>query len=252
MKRPYIFALLLVTASSACADDVAAPNTLTSQEKQHGWKLLFDGKSLAGWRLYNKKGTGNWSAQDGTIVSGADDLMTTAQYGDFKLSVDWKFASDNGNSGILYRVGETNGPSWQTGPEMQILGNRPNTKLAKYDAGTFYDLFPPSKNALKPVTEWNTFKIICDGKHFEHWVNGVKVVDTTMGSDAWNKALAASKFKDNKEFASHSSGYICLQEHGNKVYFRNIKIHVLGERSAANASAGTLADGEVRVGPHLH
>ena len=252
MKNLSIFAVLLFNVGLARADDSTAPNTLTPQESKQGWKLLFDGKSLSGWRLYNKKGTGNWSVQDGTIVSGNDDLMTTAKYGDFEMSVDWKFENGNGNSGIIYRVAETKGPSWETGIEMQA-GNRPNTKLGKNDAGAFYDLFAPSTNALKPMTEWNTFKIVAVGKHFEHWVNGVKVVDTTMGSDAWNKAIANSKFKTNKEFASHASGYICLQEHGSKVHFRNIKIHVLGDKPPLTPeqtdNRGLLDDGDFRIGP---
>src|SRR4051794_12881008 len=137
----------------------AGDNTLTAQEKSEGWKLLFDGKSLDQWRCYNKQDAAGWGVKDGSIVlekPGSGDLMTRDKFGDFEFSVDWKFDNDNksNNSGIIYRVGETKGPAWRTGPEMQIMpdtGKQPGL----HDAGSFYDLIAPTTNAMKPATEWN-------------------------------------------------------------------------------------------------
>jgi hypothetical protein len=210
-------------------DAPAAVNTLTAKEKEEGWKLLFDGKTLTGWRRYNKKDDAGWTVKDGAIYlekSGTGDLMTAEKYGDFELSVDWKFEKGN-NSGVLYRVIEEKGPPYNTGPEMQVMTHKPKAKLGKNDAGSLYDMYAPTSNSLKPAEEWNTFKVVARGKHLEHWVNGVKVVECDIGSEDWNKRYAASKWKTLKQYAAADRGHISLQDHGAKILFRNIKIHVL-------------------------
>ncbi len=231
MKRYLVVALsifVLGLVGSVQAGSKQA-NTLTKQEKQAGWKLLFDGKSLEGWRCYRRDNTGNWQVKDGAIFlskPGSGDLMTEKKFGDFEFSIDWKFETGN-NSGIIYRVAEINGPSWRTGPEMQVMSHSPKDKLGATSGGSLYDTFGRSSNPFKRRDSWTTYKIVCRGKHIEHWVNGEKVVDTEIGSKEWNEHLAQSKWKNNKDFASQSSGHIALQDHGGKIYYRNIKIRVL-------------------------
>lgn len=222
---------------SAQPADVQAINTLTAQETKDGWQLLFDGKSLDGWRVYKQKDAGNWKVKDGLLISGDKDLITREQYANFELQIDWKFDKGS-NSGILYRVGEEGEHSYQTGPEMQIMTHPPNTKINKNGGGAIFDLLAPTENAFKPAKEWNTFKIVANGKHVEHWVNGVKVVACDIGSDEWNKAVANSKWKNEKLYAARTAGHIALQDyHGHKIHFRNIKIRVLADTAAKKNDA---------------
>jgi hypothetical protein len=221
---------LLAARARLLGQAAAPPNTLTAQEQKQGWKLLFDGKSLDGWRLFKKTDTGKWAVKDGALHSGGGDLMTRDEFANFEFQVDWKFEKGN-NSGIIYRVGEEGNTTWATGPEMQVMPHDSKDKLGKNSGGALYDVFAPGKNASKPATDWNRFKVVANGKHLEHWVNGVKVVDCDIGSEEWNKAIALSKFKTSKIFASRPSGHIALQDHGGIVTFRNIKIRVLSDGS---------------------
>ena len=228
--RSFSAASLLILALSARATAAdPAPNTLTEEEAKAGWKLLFNGKGLDGWRIYNGKGIGSWAAKDGTLTlekPGSGDLMTEAKYGDFELSLEWKFEEGN-NSGIIYRVVETKGPSYETGPEMQVTPQKPGDKLGKNSGGSLYDMYAPSANPFKGGDGWTQYRIVAKGKHIEHWVNGEKVVDCDIGSDDWNSRYAASKWKDKKDFAAASSGHIALQDHGGKIAYRNVKIREL-------------------------
>jgi 3-keto-disaccharide hydrolase len=230
-----LFVVLAVLWGTAVgAGDAGAPNTLTEQEKKDGWKLLFDGKTLHGWRVYKKKDTNGWTVKEGAIClekPGSHDLMTEAKYGNFIFSVDWKFEKGD-NSGIIYRLSEQEAEPWMTGPEMQVLNEGPKSKLTKNSSGALYDVYAPKKNALKPRGKWNTFKIVANGKHIEQWVNGEKVVDTDIDSEDWNQRIAKSKWKNNKHFASLPSGHISLQDHGANICFRNIKIKVLRSAGA--------------------
>lgn len=148
---------LLSFAGVAQADD--APNTLTEAEKKAGWKLLFDGKSLDGWRIYKKKDAAGWVVKDGAMYlekPGAGDLMTGEKYGDFEFSIDWKFEAGN-NSGIIYRVTEdSKGPTYTSGPEMQVTTQKPAEKIGKNGGGSLYDMYPPSANGFKNL-EWNSY-----------------------------------------------------------------------------------------------
>jgi len=219
-------AVLALASVSLQAQTDTPPNTLTKDEQTAGWKLLFDGKTTDGFRLYKGKDAGKWSVRDGVLVSGGGDLITKDQYDNFEFAAQWKFEKGD-NSGIVYRVAETKGPSWQTGPELQLLKNKPGSKLGKNDTGALYDMFAAKENTLKPAEEWNSVKLVCNGKHIEHWINGVKVVEADIGSDEWNKALALSKWKNVKQFAGETKGYIALQDHGGVALFRNIKIREL-------------------------
>lgn len=206
-------------------------NTLTDAEKAEGWTLLFDGNSLSNFRGYRKPAPPDgWQIIDGilTRVGGGGDLVSKETYTDFELSLDWRLP-EGGNSGVYYRADETGAYGWVTGPEMQILDDakHPDGKNPKTSAGAAYALFAPNAKVVKPAGVWNTAKLKVVGNHVEHWLNGVKVVEYDLGSDAWKAAKAVSKFKDATEYGTRKSGHIMLQDHGDAVAFRNIKIRKL-------------------------
>jgi Domain of Unknown Function (DUF1080) len=231
--------LILIMASSARAADPAGeakPNKLTPAEAKAGWKLLFDGKSTKGWRGYQAKTTPTaWVVQDGVLAfdkkEGATggDLMTVAQYESFELTIDWRLTEEGGNSGIMYHVQESEKYPWQTGPEVQILDNAKHRdgKNVLTSAGSCYGLYAPSKDVTRPVGEWNTARLVINGPSVEHWLNGEKIVTYEKGSADWDEKVAASKFKAFPNFGKATKGHIDLQDHGNRVEFRNIKLRVL-------------------------
>ena len=204
---------------------------LTAAEKADGWKLLFDGKSLAGWRGYKTETppTG-WHAVDGVLIRDGEggDLMTAEQYGDFEMRFEWKI-TENGNSGVIYRIATTEQYPWQTGPEYQVLHNAGHAdgKNPITSAGSNYAVNEPVKDLTKPVGQWNEARLIAKGNHVEHWMNGVKVVEYKIGSADWNKRVQASKFAKLANYGRIKTGYIALQDHGNVVSYRNLKIKKL-------------------------
>ncbi len=233
--------LLIVTAgmlNSAAAQN-ANDNTLSKKEKKQGWQLLFDGATTNGWHTFNKPDLGSaWDVQDGAIhykaategKEGGGDAVSAEEYGDFHFKVDWKI-SPNGNSGIIFLAKED--PkykhSYYTGPEMQVLDNNghPDAKIIKHRAGDLYDLITSKPENVKPVGEWNTAEIKIKSGKLELWQNGAKVVSTTLWDDNWNAMVAGSKFKNMEDFAKYKTGRIVLQDHGNEVWFKNIKIRKL-------------------------
>lgn len=252
-------AICLTTATIAAAQGAGAraPNTLTAAERAAGWKLLFDGKSLAGWRGlgYDTVPTQHWVVEHGAIrkvPSGkvpvqADgqpleggDLMTIATYGDFELSFDWKVAPA-ANSGVKYNVSEE--LSGQVPPkhaaigfEYQVLDDdrHPDGKLPTHRAGALYDLVAPNAGKkLHPVGTWNSARIVLVGNHGEHWLNGVKVVEYELGTPAMDSALRASKFHALPWFAERRRGHIVLQDHGDEAFYRNIKIREITSAGGA-------------------
>jgi hypothetical protein len=215
------------------AKGAAADNTLTAKEKADGWKLLFDGKTTNGWRVYGKKGTPEgWKAVDGVLtrVAQEGDLITTDQYENFDLTIDWKIA-EGGNSGIFYHGIEKEGqPIYYSAPEYQLLDNarHPDAKNGpSHQCGSDYDLIAFSKDVCKPAGEWNSSRIVIRGPHVEHWLNGEKIVEYELWSDAWKQLVAKSKFAKWPDYGMAKTGYIGLQEHGFKIEFKNIKIKVL-------------------------
>ncbi len=229
-----LFALLAVilAALPAWADDQSS-NTLTDAEKAAGFKLLFDGKTTAGWRGYKKDAIPDgWKVVEGSLtrVGGGGDIISEEQFGSFEFLVDWRVAP-GGNSGIMYHVQESEKASYMTGPEYQVLDNErhPDGKSKMTSAGSCYALYPPTKDVCKPAGEWNQTKIIIKGSQVEHWLNGTKVVEYEKGGEEWNKKIAESKFKQWAQFGKPKHGHICLQDHGDKVEYRNIKIRVLEE-----------------------
>jgi quercetin dioxygenase-like cupin family protein len=215
------------------------PNTLSEEEKKAGWRLLFDGKTFDGWRGYKMDTVPpGWKVIDGAFVrvkggaggkgaGGGDDLITTEQFDNFELVLEWKIV-EGGNSGILWRVTEDAETSWHTAPEMQVLDN------AKYKgrnraqlAGACYDLYAASKDVTRPAGEWNQVRVVADRNRIEHWLNGEKIVEYEIGSDDWNRRVAKSKFKTMAGFARAARGHVCLQDHSNEVRYRSIKIRPL-------------------------
>jgi cytochrome c len=216
-----------------------AQNSLSKKEQRQGWKLLFDGKTTTGWRNYNSNTIGaGWKVQDGalfldnTVTENEErgDIVTHEQYSSFELILEWKIDSC-GNSGVLFNVIEA--PKyesvWWTGPEMQVLDNacHPDAKIEKHRAGDLYDLIKCKEETVNPPGEWNTVKIISDHAKYAFWLNGTKVVEFTMHTPEWDALVANSKFKTIPDFGKATQGHIALQDHGDKVWFRNIKIKEL-------------------------
>jgi len=228
-------AALVLLASSASAADEPKPNTLTEKEKADGWKLLFDGKTTNGWHAFKGKDVPDkWKVRDGALVISpkngkqGGDIVTDDDFGNFELAFEWK-VTPGANSGVMYRVSEDEGGPFFTGPEYQILDNKlhPDGRSKFTSAASCYALYAPSEDATRPVGEWNQGKIVVNGNRVEHWLNGKKVVAYELGSDDWNGRVAKSKFKEWKKFGTLKKGRIDLQDHGDEVAYRSIKIRVL-------------------------
>ena len=215
-------------AMVASADE-PAPNTLSEKEKADGWKLLFDGKTTNGWRGVKKdKASDGWQAVNGVLarVAGGGDIITTEQFENFEFVFDWRVA-DGSNSGVFFRVNEDWGVIQS--PEYQILHNQkhPDGQNPKTSAASNYALHAPTKDLTKPVGEWNHGKIVANGNHIEHWLNGEKVVTYDLNSDEWTALVKASKFKDMEHYGKSTKGHFALQDHGDRVAYRNMKIRPL-------------------------
>lgn len=215
-----------------------AQNILTKKEEKDGWKLLFDGKSTSGWKKFiSDKPVIAWKVDNGSLsldntVAKEDrgDLVTTAEFENYELTIDWKIDSC-GNSGIIFNVVEDSkyGATYLTGPEMQVLDNtcHPDAKIEKHRAGDLYDLIKTKKETVKPAGEWNTAKLVSDKGKYEFWLNGTKTVEFRMHTPEWDAMILKSKFKAMPDFGKAVKGHIALQDHGDKVWYRNIKIREL-------------------------
>lgn len=216
------------------------PNKLTKKEKKEGWVLIFDGKTSNGWRGYTKtkfpeKG---WAIVDGTIrcleKGGGGDIIFDKKLTNFEFTMNWKIA-EGGNSGLFIFGKEVEGkPIYQSAPECQLLDNErhpdaKNGKNGNRKAGSLYDMIPADPQYSKPAGEWNETKIVAKNGNIEHWLNGAKVVSYTIGDDNWKKLCAGSKFKDWPNFVNNPAkdGYLGLQDHGNEIWFKNVKLKEL-------------------------
>ena len=229
----FITAFAVAIAVTLHAADT--PNTLTNQERAEGWKLLFDGTTTTGWRGYKKDvAPDGWQVVDGAIAlagKSVGDLITADEYENFEFAFEWKI-SPNGNSGVFYLVQEK--PelknTYNSGPEYQVIDNEghPDAKNGPDRfAGANYALQAPTRSATKPVGDWNQSRIVKNGAHVEHWLNGEKVVEYELWSEAWKAQVAKSKFNAMPAYGTAKKGYLALQDHGNPVSFRSLKIKVL-------------------------
>ena len=209
-------------------------NTLSKQEKENGWKLLFDGRTTNGWRGFqlNKMPNKGWSVENGNLVclGKATDIITVEEFENFDLQIEWKI-SKGGNSGILYHVLEQNyNTIYETGPEYQIIDDYDYPKKLKswQKTGADHGLYPPENAYVKPIGEYNYSRIISNNGHVEHWLNGVKVVDYNLWSWKWKFMVWWNGLKKKyPDYGLAKKGHIALQAYNHKVWFRNIKIKEL-------------------------
>lgn len=212
------------------------PNTLSQEEQNAGWRLLFDGRSTTGWRGYRSDAMpAAWKVENGSLLSrpvegeSRGDIVTVEQFGDFELCLEWKMTA-GGNSGVMYRVAETLDNPWETGPEYQILDNKGHmdglNPLAS--AGACYAVFGPSRDLTRPLGTWNQTRIVARGKHVEHWMNGEKLLEYDIDSDLWRAHVKTSKYYmtayGQGEWGCASKGHIALQDYGGAIEYRNMKI----------------------------
>ncbi|GAA0673203.1 3-keto-disaccharide hydrolase [Rheinheimera tangshanensis] len=227
-KTLAVLALLSVLSQPAFAAD----NQLTAEEQADGWQLLFNGKDMSQWRSF-KQPTVNekWQIEDGAITltaGGGGDLISKESYKNFELTLDWKIA-EVGNSGILILADEKGKYIYSHAPEIQILDNErhPDNKLDTHLSGSLYDMIASPVASHKKAGEWNSTKIRLENSALTIWQNNVQTAKVTIGSTDWNSLIAKSKFASWPGFAAAKEGHIGLQDHGDKVWFKNIKIKEL-------------------------
>jgi hypothetical protein len=220
-----------IGSTQAESKGAVSVSALTAEDQAAGWRSLFDGKTTTGWRGYRRADMpSGWQVIDGALTRVADggDIVTVDQFQNFELALEWKVAP-GGNSGIFYRVTETGEASYHSGPEMQVLddaGHRDGASRLT-SAGSLYGIYAAPAGVVKPAGEWNAVRLVVNGQHVEHWLNGVKVVDYELGSPDWEKRVGEAKFKEWPEYGRAKRGHIALQDHGDWVAYRNIKIKVL-------------------------
>jgi hypothetical protein len=248
-KRPWhpLSALLVLTFVLGCSkqESQEAIQAETAPEKEQEWKMLFDGKTTAGWRGVNLDTfpAHGWKVSDGMLMVNATDgqesgnggdIITTEQYGEFVLEWEWKMLTKGGNSGVKYFVKEglSDNKKYGMGLEYQLLDDENfawmlDGRMKPGDYRTLaalYEIYPARNTSPKPLGEWNKSRIVSQGKHVEHWLNDVLVLEFERGSDDFRKRVAGSKFAGIENFGESSEGYILIQDHGSEMAFRNIRI----------------------------
>ncbi len=241
MKKTGVFialAMLVVSCSTQFDKNKTTGNKMKTANE--GWEFLFDGKTTAGWHTYGKKSIGEaWKVEDGNLyldttikdgwqIKGGGDIVSDEEFENFHLTLEWKIAP-NGNSGIIIYVHEDTFKYqyvWHTGLEMQVLDNEghPDAKIPKHRAGDLYDLIACSEETVKSAGEWNHAEIKSVNGKLDFYLNSVNVVSTTLWDNNWQTLVAASKFKQWPDFGTYKKGHISLQDHGNTVWYKNIKI----------------------------
>jgi hypothetical protein len=220
-------------ANSGTASSTSLRDTLTTEEREQGFRLLFDGETVDGWRGFGRADLPSaWVVGDGVLHFTAEgpredrgSIISTEQFGDFELRLEWKI-SPGGNSGIFFGVSETTDTPYMSGPEMQVLDDagHPDGQAPKTSAGSNYGLHAPSSSVVRPAGEWNEVRILVERGHVEHWLNGLKIVAYELGSEEWERLVAESKFGAWPEYGRHPVGHVGLQDHGDPVWYRNIRI----------------------------
>jgi hypothetical protein len=222
----------------SCSSD----NKLTNTEKKEGWILLFDGKTTDGWKNFNEDTISGWIVEDGCLVGlglGGDiggDIVSTGEYDNFILKWDWKLGP-HGNSGVMYHVveGEKYEAPYETGPEYQLIedddfwdenGNHEDIEEWQTTASD-YAMYVSSKDKTVNVRDWNSSMIVFTGEKAEYWLNGKKVVEFVPWGEDWNQRRNSGKWDDYPDYGLAHKGKIALQDHGSKIWFRNIKIKPL-------------------------
>ena len=234
--------ILGVAGITRGAEPVEAPppNTLTVAEQAAGWKLLFDGRTTAGWRSFKKptfpdKG---WIVENGVLKKLAGvrggDLVTAETFNDFELSWEWRLAA-RGNNGVKYFITEERASA--IGHEYQMIDDA-RVGDPKGSTASFYDVLPPRPGKPPPrIGAWNTSRILVQGNHVEHWLNGDKVLEYELGSPEVLAAVARSKFKEVKGFGTKCRGHVLLTDHNDEAWFRNLKLRELPSPLPAAAPA---------------
>lgn len=223
--------ILLLCLVVGCSTTVAE-NTLTDAEKKEGWELLFDGKDMSKWRNFKAKDINpKWIVENGTMTltgKGGGDILTKKMYKNFDLKLDWKI-SEVGNSGIFIFADETGKRIYSHAPEIQILDNERHKDREKpnHRSGSLYDMITAPANSQKVAGEWNQVRIHVKDKHLKVWQNGVLTADVVIASRKWNELVQSSKFKNWKGFGKLDKGHIGLQDHADRVSFKNLKIKEL-------------------------
>lgn len=233
MRRAVVVCAALLTLLTACGSEeivtaAECSNGLTEKEREDGWKLLFDGQSLAQWRSYGEPELDDgWAIENGCLarVGRAGDIISREQFGDFDLKLEWRI-SDSGNSGIFLRGDESGKNIHHTGYEMQILDNvgHRDSEDPSHRSGAYYDMMAPDHDTTQPVGYWNRVHIITRGPSVEFWLNEKLTAKFEQGSAQWKAMYAKSKFTDRTAYGTLLKGHIGFQDHWDKVWFRNIRI----------------------------
>ena len=217
-----------LAAGDAEAQEVPV-NRLTAGEQEAGWRLLSDG-TLDAWRGYRRDDVpGGWSAADNAIAftpgveSGS--IITRDLFTDFELAFEWR-VEERGNSGVFYKVTEAERAPYWTGPEYQVLDNdaHPDGRQPETSAGANYALHAPAEDVTRRVGDWNEGRIVVRGPRVEHWMNGVKIVEYELWTDEWKALVAETKFSEWPGYGLAEAGHVGLQDHGDPVWYRNVRI----------------------------
>jgi len=234
MKRIFVLMFGIVTFLTVTAQNEKI-NTLSENEKKEGWRLLFNGKNLDGWRTFQGKEISGWKVVDGVLNNsgvGSDhggDIITREKFQNFELSLEWKIAPQS-NSGIFYHVNEKIGTAiYESGPEYQLIDDKgwPDRLRDDQYSGANYGMHAPKNAVVKELSEWNQTRIIVIDAHVQHYLNGVKVVDYQLWDNDWKLLKEKGKWKDYPYYGMARKGQIGLQDHGGLAQFRNIKIKVI-------------------------
>lgn len=237
-----LLSLSLAFILSAC-DSQKSESSEAQSEPKNEWISLFDGKSFDGWKVYNRDTiTAEWMIKDGAIVchDGAGEenrgfsptsLMTVGSFGNFEFELEYKIGK-GGNSGIFYHVVESEeyGYDFQTGPEYQVLDDefsRSESEAYKMVGSNYAMHAPTVEKKINPHMEWNKVKIVYNNGHVEHWLNGIKLLEFEEGSEDWLAIKAKSKWAETDTYAKFKKGHFTLQNHGDEVHYRNIRVRTL-------------------------